>query len=301
MGRDLSAFAKAALVIILAANCVSLGACSKHENRADSEGSLREVSSEELEAASEEELREADQYEVALSAAPVYRSEIRDLLIRHPERFRSSGLIGLGEFWYGTNLPQAFRCIHPEEPISRAEQDGWQLVHCDRRSAYFLRGPLAKGAMEEENSIVPLLEDVFEVLRLSFGSPPFANQEAVSPERSPSIRAALPSVYDQPSEADLAQAEIGPYEADEVRVAHYDFQRRKEISVHNVASQTVVTLIFRQSDEVTPGGARAVRVVNSTVIWAQSPRTDFDEMMGLVSIAEDYVRPPIGQPGRDVR
>ena len=283
--------AKATPVIFFAASYAGLGACCQNDSSVESEPLLREITSEEFEAAREKERREANRYREALAAAPVYRSEIRDLIIRYPRRYRSSGRIGLGELWYGDDSSQAFRCIHPEEPIIRAEQDGWQMVRCDRHSAYFLRGPVVTAENEDKKKIPPTVEEVFDVLRISYGSASLTDQEASSQRRSFPIRNALPAIFEPPTKADLAQARIAPDEGDEVRVAYYDSQRRKEISVYYQASQTVVTVIFRQGEDAGPSGARGTRSIDNVVVWAQSPRTDLAAMSGLLSLAQDYVKP----------
>ena len=84
-------------------------------------------------------------------------------------------------------------------------------------------------------------------------------------------------------------------------VAYYDFQRRKEISVYNQASQTVLTLIFRHDAEFVPAGAKGTRLVENAVLWAQSPRTDFAAMSGLLSLAQDYLTAPVDRPDGDSR
>lgn len=282
--------AKAKLVVFLAACCAHFAACSETNEQGHDGPELRQTTAEELEAAREKEEREAALYEDALAAAPVYRSEIRNLFIQHPERYRASGQIGLGQIWHGADRSQTFRCIHPERAISRAKQDGWQLVRCDRHSAYFLRGPANPVTGDEKKSIAPTVEEIFEVLRISYGSALAANRQASSPVSAPAIRHALPAIYDPPTKADRAQAGIAPGEGDEVRVAYHDFKRRKETTVYDEASQTVVTLIFKDGEEKALSGAKGTKLVENAVIWAQSPRTDYAAMLELLSLAQDYVR-----------
>ncbi|MDF1836084.1 MAG: hypothetical protein P1U62_14575 [Alteraurantiacibacter sp. bin_em_oilr2.035] len=142
---------------------------------------------------------------------------------------------------------------------------------------------------EDEISIAPTVEESFEVLRISYGSAHSAERDALSPHRASAIRYALPDIYDPPTQADLTQSEIAPGEGDEVRVAHYDFERRKEISVYNEDSQAVVTLIFDNDEEPTLSGARGTKISENAVIWLQSPDADFAGMSRLLSLAYDYV------------
>lgn len=288
------------LVFSLVASCAVLGTCADPDvpNRGDP--AIIQKPHAQIEAEREMEKREALRYKEALATAPLYRSKIRDLLLRHPEQFRNSGRIGLRTLWIGADRSQAFRCIHAKEPISRAEQDGWQLVLCDRYSAYFLRGPVVAATEERNKSIAPRVEEVFDVLRISYSSTPLTEDEA-SLERHPAIDAALPNIYDPPTKADLASVGTALDTSDEVMVAYYDFQRRKEISVYNQASQTVLTLIFRHDAEFVPAGAKGTRLVENAVLWAQSPRTDFAAMSGLLSLAQDYLTAPVDRPDGDSR
>ena len=287
------------LAVSLAAWCAVLGACAQPDDPAHSDPAIIETPASQIEAKLGKERREALLYEEALAAAPLYRSEIRDLLLRNLDQYRASSQIGLSTLWHEAGRSQAFRCIHPDEPITRAEQDGWQLVLCDRNSAYFLRGPVVAAITKERQNIAPTIEEVFDVLRIGYGSIPLSDQEVSTLEKQPALRAALPDIYDRPTKADLASAQIAPGVSDEVRVAFYDFGRRKEISVYNEASQTVLTLIFTHDAEVVSAGAKGTRLVDNAVLWAQSPRADLTAMTRLLSLAQNYVSPPFGRPDGD--
>lgn len=281
--------AEAMLVVFLAAWCAPLGACSQTNDQGHNVPQLRQTTAEELEATREKVEREALSYKDALAAAPVYRSEIRDLLLRHPEQYRASGSNGLDKLWHGAGRSQAFHCIHPQKTIDRAKRDGWQLVQCDRRSVYFLRGPVDPARGYGNKRLAPTVEEAFEVLKISYGSTSPLDWKGAPPLRSPAIRAALPDIYERPTKADRAQAGIASGAGDEVRVAYYDFKRRKETSVYDEARQTVVTLIFQDGEETDVSGAKGTRLVENAVIWAQSPRTDYAAMSELLSIAQGYV------------
>lgn len=251
---------------------------------------LRQTPVEEVKAAREREKREAVRYRNALAAAPVYRSEIRSLLIQYPERYRASGRIGLGELWHGADRSQAFRCTHPEKSISRAEQDGWQLVLCDRRSAYFLRGPVETAMSDSDKNTAPIVEEVFEILRISYyDQARSVDREGSPPAMAPAIDDALPAIYDPPTKADLAQVGITPGEGGDVRVAYHDYKRRKEISVYDEAGQTVVTVIFNVKDETASIGVRATKIGEKAVIWVSSPRADLSVISELLSRGQEYV------------
>ena len=285
----MSPLAKAMLVVFLAAWCALLGACSQTNDQGHNDPRLRQTTAEELEAAREKVEREAALYEDALAAAPVYRSEIRDLLIQHPERYRASGRDGLSGLWHEAGRSQSFRCIHPPKSIDRAKRDGWQLVQCDRRSAYFLRGPVDPARGYGNKRLAPTVEEAFEVLKISYGSASPLVWKGAPPRRSPAIRAALPDIYERPTKADRAQTGIASGAGDEVRVAYYDFKRRKETSVYDEARQTVVTLIFKEGEETAASGAKGTSLVENAVIWAQSPLTDYAAMSELLSVAQGYV------------
>ncbi len=277
------------LVVFVAAWCALFGACSQANDQGHNNPHLRQTTAEELDAAREKQELEEARYQAALATAQIYRSEIRDLLIQHPERYRASGRDGLSGLWHEAGRSQSFRCIHPPKSIDRAKRDGWQLVQCDRRSAYFLRGPVNPARGYGNKSIAPTVEEAFEVLKIGYRSPSPLDWKD-SPPRTPyAIRAALPDIYVRPTKKDLAQVGIALGDGDEVRVAYYDFKRRKEISVYDEDRQTVVTLIFYVSEEPTLGGAKGTSLLENVVIWAQSPLTDYAAMSELLSVAQGYV------------
>lgn len=266
-----------------------LPACSQPGNRGGGEPELREVTAEEAEAARANRAHEETRYREALAAAPVYRSNIRDFLLEHPSRYRATGRIGIGDLWYGANRSKAFRCIHPEDSIGRAQSDGWELIRCDRHSAYFLRGRLDPTLPADGGRAAPTIDESFEVLRISYAGGPLDSRGAQPVGRPYAIRAALPGVYDRPTEAELRQLGISPGEGDDIRVAYYDFNRRKEISVYSETDQRVVTVVFDPGESATVRGARGTKLVGDSVVWVQSSDADFAAMTRLLSVARHYI------------
>lgn len=266
-----------------------LVACSPIEDRRHGDPELRQTTAEELDAAREEEELAESRYQASLATAQIYRSEIRDLLIQHPERYRASGGDGLSRLWHGAGRSQSFRCIHPPKSIDRAQRDGWQLVQCDRRSAYFLRGPVSPVKSYDNKSLAPTLEEAFDVLMISYGSAYPLDWKRSLPRRPRSILAALPDIYERPKRTDLAQAGIASVNGNEIRVTYYDFKRRKEISVYDEADQTVVTVIFNVGERPAFGGAKGTKVLKNSVIWIQSPHADFAEMTELLLLGQEYI------------
>lgn len=159
----------------------------------------------------------------------------------------------------------------------------------DRRTAYFLRGPVVPDRGNSSARLAPTVEEVFDVLKISFGSADPLVEKGASPNRSYAIRSALPGIYERPTREDLVQAKIPSVSDHEVRAAYYNFKRRKEISVYDEVDQTVVTVIFTTGEEPALVGSKGVRELEQAVVWVQIPQADFSAMTTLLSRVHKYV------------
>ncbi|MEO5706472.1 MAG: hypothetical protein ABIT10_09205 [Alteraurantiacibacter sp.] len=95
------------------------------------------------------------------ATAPVYRSAIREELIRRPDDYRVSYRPIIDSY---RGLEPEFRCPYSAEGIARAQADGWQLTRCDFGDAVFLK----RLETPRRCQGTPAVPDHFATLRLNF-------------------------------------------------------------------------------------------------------------------------------------
>ena len=94
--------------------------------------------------------------------APIYRSAIRDDLIRRSDDYRVSYRLIIDNY---RGLEPVFRCPYPVEAIERAQASGWELTRCDFEGAVFLKRLETPRRCEG----TPTIPDYFATLRMQFG------------------------------------------------------------------------------------------------------------------------------------
>ena len=104
--------------------------------------------------------------QVQLADAPIYKSEIRDELVKRTQpgewyRYLPMGIESLARI---PPLSPEFRCISSKQVISAIEADGWQLVHCTGPSLQFFKRRSKK--IVKPDSCDALITDDFDVLRV---------------------------------------------------------------------------------------------------------------------------------------
>lgn len=264
---------------------IILVGCNPSRNQ-DADPALEEVPLAETAAKREAEKRDAAKYRERLKRAPKYRSELRDMLIDNPAEYRNSGNTGLGEFWYGRDISNMFGCVHPVQAITRAQKDGWQLVRCNEYTAFFLRGPSSVLAELPEKRVAPILEEKFDILRLTFGSPWSKTARGIEIPPKWILYRSMPGFYEEPSELEILESGFTPEIEDEVRVSNQEYRRRREVSFYDASEDRVVTLIYRGGEF---SGGKVISISDNFVISIQTPTANYAETISLLKSAKRYV------------
>lgn len=215
-------------------------------------------------------------YDAALAKAPTYRSDIRDWMIANPDAYRASSRGTLDMF---RGRASEFGCIHPPASIAAAQRDDWQLVHCDRRSAYFFRERAEPDDCALRGPTVPHL---FDTLRLVFAegsdlearralflmltSNEFSNRPMTKEEATAITDAPLPDV-------DRVYSCVGPDNC---------------LLFEEEAPARMVKMHFNPT-----GGCEAVpmaaKLVGSHRVSVQAPFADHGQAVALVEAASTYL------------